>query len=647
MNLQPCFLTVVAILFLAGLLVSGGGRVLQDDGAARGSGRAVTVFKAVAHDVSPPLSSLASSRDGDKDAAESSESDPDAAEDELPSQSLSPGSAGGEATNLSALAEATGTPFGSAAVEQTVFGSKPAPELVLSFDGLGEGFAGPQGTARFRNPSDNSHAVGPNHIVQIVNTRMAVFTKKGSKFDTTGRVLYGPVETGKVFKGFADAGEINNGDAVVRYDQLADRWLIVMPVFRRLANRTNTPPAGRSGGPAQLSLPALPGKPGAAQPLYQPPRPTPEEETAAARGRRRGPGQGSGPAETRGSYAMCYAVSTSSDPLGSYYRYEFLRPLFPDYPRPAVWPDGYYVPTSTGDNVIQKQAFVVERKKMLKGQDAAEQGIIIDGVNFLNNADVDGPRPPPAGAPNIMMAAGGAQLKHILEDDGIYVWKYHVDWRDPARTRLDGPVKISVAPYHYLGGGQLTRSVPQPGTGQRLDSQGDKIMQRLVYRRLGGHESIVAVHSINTTAGGGGVRWYEFRINSKRDVQLYQQGTYAPAGSYRWLASPAMDNQGNIGIGYSFGGTNFFPGQRFAGRLAGDPPGLLTLQEAVLAEGQAAQQNGLRWEDFAQTAMDPTDDHTIWYVGDYLKKGGTNYSSRIGAFRLTPSRLDLGRQNKL
>ncbi len=640
MNRNQRVLAHAAILLLAGLFLAGVASALQDIGTARGSGPAVTVSKAAAYDVSPPLSALASRRDGDEDAANLSESDPDAAEEEVPPQSLSPQSAGEGATNSSALAAATATPPGSATVEQTEHGTKPAPELVLSFDGLGEGFTGPQGTARFRNPSDNSLAVGPNHIVQIVNTRMAVFTKKGAKFDKTGRVLYGPVETRNVFKGFADAGEINNGDAVVRYDQLADRWLIVMPIFRRLPNRTNAPPQGRSGGPAQLSLPAVPGKPGAAQPLYQPPAPTPEEEAAAARGQRRGPRRG--PAETRGSYAMCYAVSTSSDPLGSYYRYEFLRPLFPDYPRPAIWPDGYYVPTSTGDNVIQKQAFVAERKKMLKGEDATEQGIIIDGVNFLNNADVDGKRPPPAGAPNIMMAAGGAQLKQILEDDGIYVWKYHVDWHDPARTRLEGPVKISVAPYHYLGTGQLSSCVPQPGTSQRLDSQGDKIMQRLVYRRIGGHESIVAVHSVNTTAGGGGVRWYEFRLDSRRDVKLYQQGTYTPGGSYRWMASPATDNEGNIGIGYSFGGTNSFPGQRFAGRLARDPPGLLTLHETVLAEGEAAQTNGLRWEDYAQTAMDPTDDHTIWYVGDYLKKGGTNYSSRIGAFRLTPSRLDLG-----
>ena len=175
--------------------------------------------------------------------------------------------------------------------------------------------------------------------------------------------------------------------------------------------------------------------------------------------------------------------------------------------------------------------------------------------------------------------------------------------------------------------------MPQPGTDRRLDAQGDKIMSRLVYRRMGSRESIVAVHSVNTTAGGGGVRWYEFRIDRNRKVSLHQQGTYAPEGNFRWMASPAIDRLGNIAIGYSFGGTPHFAGQRFAARLADDPPGQLTLRETVLVEGEAAQ-NAMRWEDYTQTAMDPSDDCTIWYVGDYLKKDATNYSTRIGAFRL-------------
>ena len=102
------------------------------------------------------------------------------------------------------------------------------------------------------------------------------------------------------------------------------------------------------------------------------------------------------------------------------------------------------------------------------------------------------------------------------------------------------------------------------------------------------------------------------------------------------MPSPAVDARGNIGIGYSFGGTPHYPGQRFAGRLADDPPGRLTLREAVLAEGEAAQTSTHRWQDYTQTAIDPTDDLTIWYVGDYLKKGATHYSTRVGAFRLTP-----------
>jgi hypothetical protein len=518
------------------------------------------------------------------------------------------------------------SPPGAAKVEQTSQGPRPGVALVESFDGLGVGFAGPHGTANFRNPSDNSLAVGPNHIFQIVNTRVAIFSKKGKQFDTTGKVLYGPVPTNTIFKGFGGACEAtNNGDAVVRYDQLAGRWLVVMPTFRRGAVRPDQPQPGRSGDPAQVSVPGRNDQPGPAVRLFSPPAQL--NQPPQPRGQPAPPGP-------QGPYSMCYAISVGADPFGPYYRYEFLRPLFPDYPRPAIWPDGYYIPTSTGDEVIQKHACVADRAKMLKGEPATEQCIIIDGANFLNNADIDGQGLPPAGAPNIMMAAGGTQLKQILEDDGVFVWKFHVDWKNPTNTRVTGPEKIAVAPYHYLCDGQLTNCVPQPGTDRRLDAQGDKIMARLVYRKIGRRESIVAVHSVNTSAGGGGVRWYEFRIDKDRNVSLYQQGTYAPEGFYRWMASPAMDRLGNIGIGYSFGGTPNFAGQRFAGRLAKDSLGQLTLHETVLVEGEGVQTNTLRWEDYTQTAVDPSDDCTIWYVGDYFKKDATNYSSRIGAFRM-------------
>ena len=525
-------------------------------------------------------------------------------------------------------------------VEQRSQGTRPPAALVASFDGLGIGFDGPQGPGRSGNPSDNSLAVGPDHIVQTVNSRMAIFTKKGAMFDTTGRVLYGSVPTNNVFRGFTGTCEArNNGDAVVRYDQLADRWIIVMPIFSRSAYRPDQPaPHGPRDG-ARPSVPGVAGQPGPAVPLYQPPPPAPAPPPApgdAGRGRGAG-GAAQGP---QGVYSMCYAVSATADPFGPYYRYEFLRPLFPDYPRPAIWPDGYYVPTSTGDNRIsdsvatQMHACVVDRTRMLAGQPATEQCIIVENVNFLNNADIDGRQIPPAGAPNIMMASGGRQLDSLYADSVINVWQFHVDWTDPSKTRITGPQRIPVAPYHYLCNGQLTSCVPQPGTDRRLDSQGDKLMARLVYRRTGAQESIVGTHSINTSTGGGGVRWYEFRVGADRAVRLHQQGTYAPDSLFRWMASAAMDRFGNIGMGYSYGGAPVHVGQRFAGRLANDPLGQLTLRETVLVEGEESQTNTLRWQDYTQTAVDPTDDCTIWYVGDYLKKGAPSYSTRIGAFRM-------------
>jgi hypothetical protein len=615
-------LTVLALVTVAALLGAahrrGQGTIDHAEPARPASRGGVTVHRSVAHDVSQRLTAspaeepAAGASRAAPPYALAPESDVDARE-ERGARTASP---------------VRTTPAGSSAVEQTTQGTRPSATLVASFDGLGAGFVGPQGSAATRNPSDNTLAVGPDHIVQIVNARMAIFTKQGRRFKTTGKALYGPVPTNNVFKGFGGPCEAHaNGDAVARYDQLADRWLIVMPLFTRAPLRPSEPTAGRAGEPARRSAVGQPGQPGRAARLHEPPAPAPSTAPADERNAQRPPAE-------QGSYGMCYALSVGADPFGPYFRYEFVRPLFPDYPRPAVWPDGYYVPTSTGDEVIQKHACVVDRAKMLRGEDATEQCVIVDGVNFLNNADLDGTQLPPAGAPNIILAAGGTQLEKKLEDDGIYAWTFHVDWRDTSKTKLEGPMKIPVAPYHYLCDGQLTSCVPQPGTDRRLDAQGDKLMPRVIYRRIGNRESLVAVHSVNTAAGGGGVRWYEFRLDPSRAVRLHQQGTYAPDGFYRWMASPAMDRKGNIGIGHSFGGTPHFAGQRFAGRLAGDPAGVLTLRESVLVEGEGAQTTTLRWEDYSQTAMDPSDDCTIWYVGDYVKRGETHYSTKIGGFRM-------------
>src|SRR5262249_21236484 len=157
----------------------------------RQEGGAVTVQSSVSHDVSRPRISL--SNPGEEEDGMCGEP-----EQQTPSAPIRP--------------QVITPPPGAAKVEQQSQGDRPGATLVASFDGLGAGFEGPQGTANLRNPSDNSLAVGPNHIMQTVNTRMAIFDKRG-------KALYGPAPNNTVFKGFGGACEAtNNGDTVVRYD---------------------------------------------------------------------------------------------------------------------------------------------------------------------------------------------------------------------------------------------------------------------------------------------------------------------------------------------------------------------------------------------------------------------------------------------
>jgi hypothetical protein len=117
---------------------------------------------------------------------------------------------------------------------------------------------------------------------------------------------------------------------------------------------------------------------------------------------------------------------------------------------------------------------------------------------------------------------------------------------------------------------------------------------------------------------------------------VYQQGTYAPDGNYRWMGSAAMDHAGNIGLGYSISGTGMSPAIRYTGRLAGDPLGSMTQGEGVMVNGGGSQQATLsRWGDYSSLSVDPADDCTLWYTGEYLASSGTfNWHTRIASFTL-------------
>src|ERR1700682_4839463 len=106
----------------------------------------------------------------------------------------------------------------------TVVQSSPFPPLALEAPTLGRNFDGiGVGLGLYTDccaPPDTNGSVGPNNYVQMVNTDFAVFNKSGV-------LLMGPVPINTLWTGFGGGCQTNNdGDPIVLYDKIADRWVI-------------------------------------------------------------------------------------------------------------------------------------------------------------------------------------------------------------------------------------------------------------------------------------------------------------------------------------------------------------------------------------------------------------------------------------
>ncbi len=335
-------------------------------------------------------------------------------------------------------------------------------------------------------------------------------------------------------------------------------------------------------------------------------------------------------------YYQCVAVSTTADATGSYNRYAFSYNVFPDYPKLGAWPDGYYISFNmfNGNFFVGSRVCAYDRDAMLGNvaRPVTQQCFqLSSSFGGLLPSDLDGAIAPPAGSPNFFVAFGFNVLQ---------LWKFHVDWATPSNTTLTGPTNIPVAAFSEACNGGVC--IPQSGTSTRLDSLGDRLMYRLAYRHFAdGHEAIVANHSVNAGNGVAGVRWYELRNPTGNTMAagtpvLYQQGTYAPNSTYRWMGSMAMDKVGNIAVGYSVSSTAIHPGIRYTGRAPGDPLGLLGAETSIIAGTGSQTRNLHRWGDYSSLSVDPTDDCTFWYTNEYLKSNGSfNWSTRIASFKFT------------
>jgi hypothetical protein len=440
--------------------------------------------------------------------------------------------------------------------------------------GLGTGFSGYSIQAAV---PDTNGAAGPTQFVEFVNESFAVFNK------SNGSVAYGPANGNTLWSVLgAPCSSSTNLDEVAQYDQLANRWVMLMPVFSEpsyLCVAVSTTSDAVNGG---WNL-----------------------------------------------YAFEIPVSPSCKCRMSL-----------DYPKLGVWPDGYYMTYNQGyyGSFVGAAACVANRSAMLAGNAATMQCFINStGSSYgtLLPGDVDGSTPPPVGSPEYFAAFD-------YNDQSLDLWQFHVDWTTPANSTFTGPTNIPVAAFTEPCGETTTEityttgaCIPQASTSQGLDSYGDRLMYRLAYRNFGGYASLVANHTVNTGSGTQtGIRWYELR-NSGSGFGLYQQGTYAPDANYRWMGSIAMDKAGDIAMGYSTSSSTMAPSLRYTGRLSSDALGTMESEVDILSSGSIAhgsQTNTWHWGDYSSIAIDPSDDCTFWFASEYIPSNGAHWATRIASF---------------
>ena len=295
---------------------------------------------------------------------------------------------------------------GVAAAADPVVQDRPGkvamPGPLLTFEGLGND-AGVL-------PPDPNGDVGPNHYVEAVNLRFQVFDKLGTP-------LTSPTKISSLFASMGGpAATYDDGDPIVLYDPLADRWLIsqfvvsVSPCHQVIA-------VSKSGDP------------------------------------------------TGGYYLYDFVMPNAK---------------MNDYSKFGVWPDAYYMtdnqfvlPNYDWGGV---GAFAFDRSRMLAGDPTATY-IYFDLLALdpqlagMLPADLDGP-PPPAGAPNYFACLAADEWGDA--QDGLRIFSFHPDFAASANSTFTQTQFLATAPFdpNFVGG---RNNIPQPGTAQKLDAISDRL----------------------------------------------------------------------------------------------------------------------------------------------------------------------------
>ncbi len=421
---------------------------------------------------------------------------------------------------------------------------------------------------------DTEGDIGLNHYFQMINRSFAIYDKQGN-------ILYGPADNHTIYSDFSGPwDEMIFSDPIVMYDHIADRWVVSNMAY-----------------------------------------------------------------DWGVDYYEMIAISVTPDPLGEWYCYALQFENMPDYPKFGVWTDGYYLSVNEYEITSQGDAFFTgptviafNREDMIIGDpDArhiefhiASTSSITEDVASFQPSDLDGELPP-SGTPNYFVCIKDDEWGY--PEDRIWIWEFQTDWDNLSNSTFTESKILYPAPFssNYAN----MDYIPQMGTNYTLHSLCHFTMYRLQYIIINGAEVLLCNHTVEVDGiNHAGVRWYEIR-KENNSWDIFQQGTYAPDESCRWMGGVAMDADGNIGLGYSVSGVDLYPSIRVTGRNYFDTLGTMTFGESEVIEGLGNQQYNKRWGDYSMMGIDPVDGLTFWYTQQYMPSTGFyDFGTQITSFQL-------------
>ena len=435
-------------------------------------------------------------------------------------------------------------------------------------------------------PPDPVIDVGPQHVIEAVNTSWAVY-------DKSTRATLAANSFDALFTGTGTScDDDNHGDPVVLYDTIGGRWILSDFAWTDYEQG----------------------------PFY--------ECIAVSQ---------TGDPVTGGWWFYAYEMGQSpGDAPPS-------RGYLPDYPKLSIWPDGIYMtlnmfrnadePTGTDWQWSNGRIVAFDR-------DALEAGVEAEAVGFDMSSASGNLLPANARVQTGLPAAGTPDyIAELWNDTTLRVWTFHVDWTHLENSTLsDGgpPATVAVAAYAFA---PATATTP----GAAIDTLNDRPMMQNQYTSIGGVESIWLTHTVDAddASARAAVRWYQLGVTGGTiAAEAVQQATWAPADTLnRFLPSLAIDRVGNLALGYSAVDASTPAGIRYAGRLADDAPGTFSQGERVLQAGGGTQAklgrdgNPInRWGDYSAMTLDPSDGCTFWYVNEYYATTGDDWHTAIASF---------------